>query len=217
MDEYDLYFFYRFHRPAFFYRPYAGPVDQIREQRPRGVADNFLVVQSWGALLMILYGMLRRDIVIIAGQIVLYYIYLRNLMLKGVWNRTLNISIMALILLPFLMSAGLYFGGVVGIAPILKNDAISQPVLVWGTVSTAFFSLRFFYQWILSEKSDDSIFPMGFWLISIVGSWMIIVYGILRADPVIIVGQLFGNVTYTRNIILLKRAGRSQNVAASGI
>lgn len=167
---------------------------------------TFWLFSLGGALLMIIYGMLRQDIVIVAGQMLLYYIYVRNLMLKHVWDQAINRSTVALILLPFLMSAGLYFGGVVGIAPILRNDAISQPVLIWGSISTAIFSLRFFYQWILSEKSDDSIFPMGFWLISIVGASMLLVYGILRRDPVIIVGQLFSNIIYVRNIILLKRA-----------
>jgi lipid-A-disaccharide synthase-like uncharacterized protein len=173
---------------------------------------SFWLFSLGGALLMILYGMLRQDIIIITGQMILYYIYLRNLMLKRVWSRVINKAVIVLLLLPFIMSAGLYFGGFTGMAPILYNQAISYPVLVWGAISTTLFSSRFFYQWILSEKSDDSIFPMGFWLISIVGAFMLLIYGILRRDPVIILGQLFSNITFVRNIILLKRVGIAQSV-----
>ena len=44
--------------------------------------------------------------------------------------------------------------------------------------------------------------PRGFWIISIVGSGMIIIYGIIRLDPVLILGQMFGFVVYIRNLIL---------------
>lgn len=42
--------------------------------------------------------------------------------------------------------------------------------------------------------------PAGFWLISLAGSLLIVIYGIIRSDLVLIVGQSFGLVAYIRNL-----------------
>jgi len=70
------------------------------------------------------------------------------------------------------------------------------------------FSLRFVYQWIYSEKAKISTLPFGFWMISLVGSFIILTYGVFRKDPVLIAGQLFGFIVYSRNILLGKRENR---------
>jgi lipid-A-disaccharide synthase-like uncharacterized protein len=44
-----------------------------------------------------------------------------------------------------------------------------------------------------------------FWYLSIVGSLMLLAYAIAVADPVIIVGQAFGSLVYTRNLALMRR------------
>jgi lipid-A-disaccharide synthase-like uncharacterized protein len=46
------------------------------------------------------------------------------------------------------------------------------------------------------------VLPIGFWIISLLGSSMIIAYAIFRLDPVLILAQLFGFVAYTRNIMI---------------
>lgn len=158
-----------------------------------------------GATLMIMYGLLRKDVVIIAGQILLYYIYIRNLMLQRAWPRNITGFTLLMLALPVLLVILLRLTGVIGIDPILRNEAIPLPVLIWGGISTVLFSFRFFYQWITSERSDDSVFPLGFWIISIAGCAMLLIYGILRHDPVLILGQAFSTIIYTRNIILLKK------------
>ncbi len=69
---------------------------------------------------------------------------------------------------------------------------------------TAFFS-RFAVQWIASERSKRSVFPMAFWYFSLVGGSILLTYGWLRGDPVIILGQAFGTLVYVRNITFRKR------------
>ena len=54
-----------------------------------------------------------------------------------------------------------------------------------------------------------SILPVGFWIISLAGSGMIITYGIIRLDAVLIIGQAFGFVIYIRNLIL--GSGKTQS------
>ena len=56
----------------------------------------------------------------------------------------------------------------------------------------------------------ESVLPIGFWIISLVGSMIIIIYGIIRLDPVLILGQSFGYVAYVRNIMLSLRERRKK-------
>ena len=55
------------------------------------------------------------------------------------------------------------------------------------------------------EKNKESILPFGFWLLSLIGSIMILFYALIRKDPVLLVGHLMGSIIYFRNIILSKR------------
>jgi lipid-A-disaccharide synthase-like uncharacterized protein len=50
---------------------------------------------------------------------------------------------------------------------------------------------------------------MGFWYISFVGAALITLYGLLRLDIVLILGQALGLVAYSRNIIIGLRAARA--------
>ena len=68
----------------------------------------------------------------------------------------------------------------------------------------AFFS-RFAVQWVASEKRKKSVFPMAFWYLSLVGGSILLTYGWLRGDPVIILGQAFGTLVYIRNIMFRRR------------
>jgi len=68
----------------------------------------------------------------------------------------------------------------------------------------AFFS-RFAVQWLASERRKKSVFPMAFWYLSLVGGSVLLTYGWLRGDPVIILGQAFGTLVYVRNIMFRRR------------
>ncbi|MBQ0788003.1 MAG: lipid-A-disaccharide synthase N-terminal domain-containing protein, partial [Oceanihabitans sp.] len=46
----------------------------------------------------------------------------------------------------------------------------------------------------------------GFWLLSLIGSTLILTYAIIRKDPVLFIGQLFGAVIYSRNLMLIKKS-----------
>ena len=74
--------------------------------------------------------------------------------------------------------------------------------MIWGGLGQVVFTFRFVYQWYYSERRKISFIPIGFWVISLAGSLMIITYAIYRRDPVLIIGQLFGVVAYSRNLYL---------------
>ena len=83
---------------------------------------------------------------------------------------------------------------------------ISETILlIVGFFGQSLFASRFLVQWIYSEKIGRSSIPIVFWYISICGGIALLTYAILRRDPVIITGQLFGILVYTRNLILLHR------------
>ena len=62
------------------------------------------------------------------------------------------------------------------------------------------FFMRFFVQWIESERHKKSVIPVSFWYYSLVGSAILAVYAIHRQDPVFILGQGFGVFVYLRNL-----------------
>jgi lipid-A-disaccharide synthase-like uncharacterized protein len=81
--------------------------------------------------------------------------------------------------------------------------------LVFGFLAQGCFAARFLVQWIVSERQGRSVVPVHFWVLSLVGSAMLLAYAIYRLDPVFIAGQSLGAVIYTRNLVLIRRAKRS--------
>jgi lipid-A-disaccharide synthase-like uncharacterized protein len=82
--------------------------------------------------------------------------------------------------------------------------------LTIGFSGQAFFFLRFFIQWIHSEKQKRSVIPDAFWYLSLVGGIFLLVYAVLRQDIVFIIGQSTGTFIYLRNIWLLRRERRGR-------
>jgi lipid-A-disaccharide synthase-like uncharacterized protein len=67
------------------------------------------------------------------------------------------------------------------------------------------FFMRFFVQWLASERKGKSHIPISFWYFSLGGSMILLTYAIYRLDPVFIFGQLFGILVYVRNLQLIDR------------
>jgi len=76
--------------------------------------------------------------------------------------------------------------------------------LVLGFIGQGLFSMRFFIQWIYSEKHKKSLIPKAFWYFSLAGGLTLFSYALLRQDPVFIAGQGLGLFVYIRNLILLR-------------
>jgi lipid-A-disaccharide synthase-like uncharacterized protein len=69
-----------------------------------------------------------------------------------------------------------------------------------GIVAQGLFTMRFVLQWIASERAGRSVIPMTFWVFSIAGGALLLVYALYRKDPVFIAGQGFGLFVYLRNL-----------------
>lgn len=81
--------------------------------------------------------------------------------------------------------------------------------LIIGFLGQGLFASRFVVQWIYSEKKGESAIPLVFWYLSIFGGIGLLTYAIFRKDPVIISGQLFGILIYTRNLILIYKKNKN--------
>ena len=160
---------------------------------------------------LIIYGVLRKDVVIILGQAVSYYIYIRNLRLKREWKKfSLPVRILGLVLPPVAFAL-LLMTEHYNLNDILFNASIPAPVLYWGGVGQIIFTFRFVYQWLVSERKNKSVLPIGFWIISLIGSLLMISYFIIRLDYVLIIGHLFGITVYTRNIMIWLNERKEQS------
>ena len=183
-------------------------VQWIKSERAGMILSPILFWQLslLASILMVIYGILRADFVIILGQLFSYLVYIRNLQLKNAWQLIPSLFKVMVISIPLVASGYLWFSNSYGFDQFLNNPEVPFPLLLWGSLGQIIFVFRFLYQWLCSEKAGRSILPMGFWIISISGSLIIISYAILRHDPVLFLGQLFGIVLYARNIFIhLKR------------
>lgn len=74
-----------------------------------------------------------------------------------------------------------------------------------GFAAQLMFTMRFVVQWIASERVGRSVMPLAFWLFSISGGVLLLVYALYRRDPVFIAGQAFGVFVYLRNLQFVLR------------
>lgn len=182
----------------------------LSEKARKVVSPNaYWLCSLAGSILLFVYGWLRDDFAIIFGQIISYYIYIWNLDIKGVWRKVPLVARVSIETLPFLA-----FGVMLNDIPAFVNDffhngSVPPALLVWGSAGQIIFTLRFIYQWYYSYRRHESILPVGFWIISLVGCSIIVSYGIFRLDPVLIVGQSVGFFTYSRNIVLYRKSKKN--------
>lgn len=185
----------------------------IKTERAKKIISPalFWVFSICGAYLLMLYGWLRNDFAIILGQFISYYVYLWNLKANGIWQKCTPLLRAVLLLTPPAAAVSLAAGGADITQTLFKNPDIPLPLLVFGCISQALFTLRFVYQWWYSSRHHVSVLPMGFWAISLTGSVLICLYGILRLDVVLILGQALGLAAYVRNIMIGLRSMRSSS------
>lgn len=170
----------------------------IAEREGRIVSPSiFWIFSLIGSSTFLLYGVLRRDPVIMAGQTIAFYIYVRNLQLKKVWQKIAWIFRMLLLIIP---PSLLLYGWTFQHASLSFN--YTDPFMLVGMVGQLLLNFRYFYQWYYSEKARESLLPLGFWIISAVASVMVVVYSLYRDDIVLLIAQSAGLIAYARNIYL---------------
>lgn len=161
------------------------------------------------SFLLMIYGILRHDLAIILGQLATYGIYLRNLHYHGFWKKIPLIARTMALIFPVVAVGWLLLGETHSVLKVIANEAIPAWLMFWGIAGQLVFTFRFVYQWLYSERRHESLLPIGFWVISITGSAMVLSYAVIRRDPVLLVGQSFGLFVYSRNVLLWLRQSKS--------
>lgn len=77
--------------------------------------------------------------------------------------------------------------------------------IIFGLIGQLLFFLRFFIQWIISERKKQSVIPVGFWYFSLSGGIILLIYAIYKKDIVFTIGQATGILVYIRNLMLLRQ------------
>lgn len=165
----------------------------------------FWKLSLFASFLLFVYGWLRDDFAIMLGQMLTYFIYIRNLQLQGEWQKAPKLLRIFLLFFPILIIIYGYNNNVYDIDDLFKNEDIPIWLLILGIVAQILFTFRFIYQWLYSEKRKESSLPAGFWLLSLVGALLILSYAIFRKDPVLLVGHSLGTIIYARNLFILKK------------
>jgi lipid-A-disaccharide synthase-like uncharacterized protein len=177
-------------------------IQWIKSEREGRVVSPtlFWIFSICGSFLFLIYGVLRNDFVILFGQTISFYIYIRNLQLKGFWIRIPLLLRNIIFLLPPLLLLWVGLLSPESFDQIFSKADFTDLFIVIGSIGQLLLNFRYLYQWYHSEKVNESILPLGFWVISAIASVMVVIYGIYRHDPVLLVAQGLGLVAYLRNI-----------------
>lgn len=96
---------------------------------------------------------------------------------------------------------------------ILKGLSGETLWIIIGFIGQSLFFMRFFVQWLASEKAGRSVVPHAFWYFSVAGGVTLFAYALYRQDPVFIIGQSTGLFIYARNLYFIRNQADPETAA----
>lgn len=172
----------------------------------------YWILSSIGAMILFVYGWLRKDLSIIFGESVGYYVYMWNISVMGLYKKVPRIVKILQALFPLVILALIFKDLPSFRENFLNKDAIPTTLLIYGFTAQAVYEMRSIYQLVYCYKRGKSILPLGHWVLAVIGSAMIISYGIIRHDWVLAIGQ-FAIFFSIRNLMICLSAMRRQRKA----
>ena len=105
------------------------------------------------------------------------------------------------------------------IIEFIKSSITEQVVHdpVWATVALigqVVFAGRFILQWIVSEYKKRSHVPTAFWVISVIGSLILLSYSIHIKNPIFMLAFSLNTLIYMRNLHLIYKYAQKNVVTA---
>ncbi len=179
------------------------------ERRKKSIAPAAFWWTSLAAtLIMVFYSIQRSEFPFLLGYTINIIPYVRNLMLSGQKLRGWPIAVYGFSAAVFVTGASVLAltGKAVFAAPAHGADAdIAKAWLYVGLAGNLTFNTRFLAQWIYAEKKGKSALPMWFWIWSLTGQMLCLIYALILHDLVFILGFLFNGIPIIRNIMLCLR------------
>jgi lipid-A-disaccharide synthase-like uncharacterized protein len=83
-------------------------------------------------------------------------------------------------------------------------------LMIVGFAGNLIFGARFYVQWIASERKKQSIIPISFWYLSLIGTIILSFYFICRREPIGILSNAPNIFVYLRNLALIRKSQNKQ-------
>ncbi len=189
-------------------------IQWIKTEKARKIISPviFWQLSLIASIIMMIYGILRSDPAIIIGQLITFYIYIRNLQINKSWKK---IPAYFRYLIPFIPPSFVLivlFSFGFNSLNLISEKNIPIQLMIFGIIAQIVFTFRFVYQWIIAEKNKASVLIPGFWIISVIGASLTIIYAIIRRDPVLFLSNTGGLMMYTRNIIVYYKSKNTSDI-----
>jgi len=81
---------------------------------------------------------------------------------------------------------------------------------ILGWLGNLVFFSRFFVQWWATEKHKRVVVPDAFWWLSLLGSFLLLIYSLHQRDSVFIFAYVFTWIPYIRSLIISHRVAKNQ-------
>ena len=161
----------------------------------------YWVLSSLGAVLLDVYGWLRKDLSIIVGESIGYYVYMWNISILGLYKKVPRVVIVLQAIFPLVILALIIQDLPSFVRTFLKNEYVPMGLLLFGIAGQVTYEIRSIYQLVYSYRRHASVLPLGHWVLAVIGSVMIITYGLIRHDWVLAIGQ-FSIFFSIRNLMI---------------
>lgn len=189
-------------------------IQWIKTERAKRIISPviFWQISLLASIIMMFYGILRNDPAIIIGQLITFYIYIRNLQISKTWKKIPVYFRYTILLIPPAFILILTLSPNFESLNLISEQNINPKLMIFGIISQIIFTFRFVYQWIIAEKNNSSILIPGFWTISLIGASLTIIYAFMRLDPVLFLSNLGGLIMYIRNLIINHKGNNSSDL-----
>jgi lipid-A-disaccharide synthase-like uncharacterized protein len=171
----------------------------------------YWVLSSVGAVVLYLYGWLRKDFSIIFGESVGYYVYMWNISVLGLYKKVSKPVIVLQAIFPLVILALIIKDFPTFTETFLHNKDVPLKLLLFGVLGQTVYECRSIYQLVYSYRRKTSILPTGHWVLAVIGSALIIIYGLIRHDWVLALGQ-FSIFFSIRNLMISISCSKRMNI-----
>lgn len=161
-----------------------------------------------GSILTGIYAVTDRNLVFLAGPCVNFFIYARNIGLQR-GATALRGRIL------WTMSCGVVLFAALALSAEIRLEGPASWLAV-GIAGQLMWVLRFPIQWIISERLGRSELPTSFFVVSLVGSILLLAYALHTRNPIWIAGMVPGPLLYSRNL-MLDRGKKKHPSSARGV
>jgi lipid-A-disaccharide synthase-like uncharacterized protein len=107
------------------------------------VPKQFWIHSLIASFLLFTYGWLRHDFAIIFGQILTYYIYIRNIQIQGYWSKIPRLFRYLLPIFPFIVLYYTFNNNVMDIDRFFRNENIPVWLIIVGICGQFIFTLHY--------------------------------------------------------------------------